>query len=259
MFLLLRSMPRVPILLLVVVMCGCAQRSQPTRMWNASMIADHGQDVAVIKLFGDSRHTKGKKKRENVVVATVNTADVRNLIRIKEQVESAVGELRAELLIAEGNEPNGFSFSRTTEQYIAINIGMINLLRQDEDALAALIGHELAHLYLAHSKQRQDREYSRGITTTVIAFALGVVGVPYGVVDYATGTIAKSYSREEERDADRLAVTFISHAGFDPWGAVRLNEKLATVPGTSKMSFLSTHPATVERIENMKRQVQELQ
>ena len=101
------------------------------------MIADHAQEVAVIKLYGDSRHTKSKKKKENVVVATVNTDDVRNLIRIKEQVESSVGELRAELLIAEGNEPNGFSFSRKTEQYIAINIGMINLLRQDGDCISS--------------------------------------------------------------------------------------------------------------------------
>lgn len=252
-----RSIKHIPVLLLVAIISGCANRAQPMRIWNASVIADHAQDVAVIKLFGNSRHAKGKPNG-NVVVATISTDDVRSLIRIKQRVESTAGELRTELLIAEGNEPNGFSFSHHAEQYIAVNIGMLNLIGQDEDAIAALVGHELAHLYLDHGKQRQDRENDRAITTTVIAFALGTIGIPFGAVDYATGTIAKSYSREEERDADRFGVTFMTQAGFDPWGAVRLQEKLAEVPGGSGMSFLSTHPSTDERIENMKRLAQEL-
>ena len=252
-----RYMNHAALLLMLVFISACANRTQPMRVWNASVMAEHAQDGAAIELFDNSKPAKGKKKSK-LVVATINADDVRNLIRIQQRVESAVGELHAELLLAEGNEPNGFSFSHGTLQFIAVNIGMLNLLSQDEDATAALLGHELAHLYLAHGKQRQDRENDRAITTTVIAFALGVVGIPFGAVDFATGTIAKSYTREEERDADRFGLTFMSQAGFDPRGAVRLYEKLEAVPGGSGISFLSTHPSTAERIENMKRLAQEL-
>lgn len=245
------------LLLLAMTISACAQRAQPLHIWNAEAIVDHDQGEEEIKLHAGSRHFKGNPQGN--VVVTINLNQVRNLMRIKQRVEDAAGELHTELLIAEGNDPNGFSLSHHDGQYIAVNIGMLNLLGQDEDAAAALLGHELAHLYLAHGQQRRERENDRALTTTVIAFAVGMVGIPFGAVNLATGAVANSYSREEERDADRLGVSFIAGAGFDPWGAVRLQEKMAAASGGSGMTFLSTHPSSDERIENMKQLAQELQ
>ena len=239
------------LLLLLALVCGCASQQPAPQMWSASSIANHAQDIKVVNWHDSSRKTKDASV--DYVINTINTESVRQMIRVKERVENAAGELRSELLIAEGNEPNGYSFSHKGKQFITINIGMINLLGQDEDATAALIGHELAHLYLDHGRQRRAREENRAITTTILGFALGMVGIPIAAVDFTTNTIGKSFSREEERDADRLGVTFMTGAGFDPWGAAHLQESLGIASSRIRIPFLSTHPSNAERVENMKR------
>lgn len=236
-------MTKIAFLLLVALISGCAS-SRPQRMWNAASIANYPHPFVVYK-----------DKPNGKVIAGFHTADIRNIINIKERVENAAGPLRTKLLVAEGDEPNGFSFAYHKVPNIGINVGMIKLIGEDADAMAALIGHELAHLYLEHGKVRQDREENRIVTSTVLSFALGMVGIPIPVTatDVATTAVSSSFSREDERDADQLGVTYMTQAGFDPWGAVRLQEKLGAASSGSLVPFLSTHPASAERVENMKR------
>ena len=234
-------MTKIALLLLVALISGCA--GKPQRVWDAASIANHPSSFVVFK-----------DKPDGKIIAGFHTADIRNIINIKERVENAAGPLRTELLIAEGDQPNGFSFAYHKGSRIGINVGMINLIKDDADAIAALIGHELAHLYLEHGKVRQNREENRIATSTAISFALGMVGIPIPspVTDVATTAVSRTYSRDEERDADRLGVTYMTMAGFNPWGAVRLQEKLGAIPSGSMVPFLNTHPAGVERVENMK-------
>ncbi|MGA8148122.1 MAG: M48 family metalloprotease [Gallionellaceae bacterium] len=236
-------MSRILFLIFVLFISGCSSNRAP-RFWQASSIA--GFPRPVISILDKP---KGK------IIASVNTADVRRMISVKERVEEAAGELHTGLLVADDNEPNGFSFVYHGQPVIAINIGMINLIGQDEDAMAALMGHELAHLYLMHGNRRQDREENSIVASTLLSFALGMVGIPIPIeaTDVATTSISNSFSRDEEREADQFGVEFMAHAGFDPWGAMRLQEKLGAIAGKSTLPFLSTHPTSAERIENMKR------
>ena len=110
-------------------------------MWNAASIANYPQPFV-----GFEDKPNGK------IIVGFSTAGIRNIISIKDRVENAADPLPTELLIAEGDQPNGFSFAYQKVQKIGINVGMINLIGQDANAMAALIGHELAHLYLEHGK-----------------------------------------------------------------------------------------------------------
>lgn len=218
-------------------------------MWDAASIANYPHPFVVFK-----------DKPNGKIIAGFNTAEIQNIIDIKERVENAAGSLRTDLLVAEGNQPNGFSFAYHKVSKIGINVGMIKLIGDDADAIAALIGHELAHLYLEHGKMRQSREENRVATSTALSFALGMVGIPIPaqVTDVATTAVSRTFSREEERDADQLGVTYMTHAGFDPLGAIRLQEKLGAVSSGSFIPFLSTHPANAERVENMKHLVKNM-
>lgn len=200
-----------------------------------------------------------KEKSSGNITARIDMADIQQMVRIKEQVETAAGSLHTGLMLAEGNEPNGFSFESHYGPIIAVNIGMVNLVGQDGDAMAALIGHELAHLYLNHGRLRQGREENRMAASVTLSFALGMIGipVPLEVTDVATTSISSKFSREEERDADRLGVRFMVQAGFDPLGSVRLQEKLGAASQGDFLPFLSSHPSSTERVENMKRLVME--
>lgn len=236
-------MRHIVFLFFALSLAACSSSRAP-RFWDASSIANSPRPVAS---FLDKR--KGK------VVGRVNTADVRRLIYVKDRVEHAAGELRVGLLVADDNEPNAFSFAFHEQPIIAVNIGMINALGADEDAMAALLGHELAHLYLMHGKRRQSREENRILGSAALSFALGMIGIPAPVeaTDIATTSISNTYSRDEEREADQFGVEFMAHAGFDPWGAVRLQEKLEASAKGPGLQFMSTHPANTERVENMKR------
>jgi len=235
-------MPKITLLLLVALLSACA--SPPaSRLFDAASLAEYPHPLVLI-----TDKPKGK------VIAGVYTEDVRTLIHVMERVEKAAGPMHPELMVEDRGEPNGFSFLMHGQPKIAVNISMINLIGQDEDALAALLGHELAHLYLKHGNLRQNREENRMVGSVALSFALGMIGIPAPVelTNVATTAVSNSFSREEEREADRSGVDYMIKAGFNPWGAVRLQEKLREVAKSSALPFLSTHPSNEERIENMR-------
>jgi predicted Zn-dependent protease len=66
-----------------------------------------------------------------------------------------------------------------------------------------------------------------------------------------------TFSREEERDADRDGLRYAAAAGFDPYGAVRVWERMAA-GGERPVRFLSSHPTSDERVQNMRALAAEL-
>lgn len=202
-----------------------------------------------------------KEKQSSKISASIHMTDIQQMIRIKEQMETAAGSLHTRLFLAEGNEPNGFSGVSVHGPIIAVNIGMINLIGRDDDAMAALIGHELAHLYLNHGRSRQDREENRMAASAILSIALGMFGIPipFEVTNIATESVSNKFSRNEEHEADRLGVEYMVKGGFDPFGSVRLQEKLGAASSGDMLPFLSSHPSSTERIESMKRLAMEHQ
>ena len=79
-----------------------------------------------------------------------------------------------------------------------------------------------------------------------------MVGIPMGPDDLVTTAFSISYSRDDERGADRVGVEYMLKAGFDPWGAVHMQNKLAEISSSFMVPFLNTYPANVERVESMK-------
>ena len=163
-------------------------------------------------------------------------------------------------LLVEGTTPNAYAFHHDGKPHIAANLGMLTLLADDEDAWAALWGHELAHLSERHREVRSERRASARKTSEVVGLALAVAGVPVGdlLAEGAATLVDRGYSRDEERDADRIGLLAMQRAGYDPAGAIRLQEKLSAAGGRSGFAFLSTHPGGQERVERMRELVKTL-
>jgi predicted Zn-dependent protease len=194
---------------------------------------------------------KGPQKSE---VGSVSTARLRILMDVKTRIEQQVG-IAAELVLMEGAQPNAFSTPTSKSgPLVGINLGMMELVGDDRDAYAAVLGHEYAHLTLKHREARMGREGLRQAGTVVLSLILAAKGVNYGagdIANLATSAISMTFSREEERDADGIGLQFAGNAGFDPYGAVRIWERMAA-RGNTTVPFLSSHPASIERVENMK-------
>lgn len=149
---------------------------------------------------------------------------------------------------------NAFAFFNNSQPTIAISLGMVQLLADDQDAWAALLGHELAHLRLDHLRTMRDRRKTAEVTSSVVGVIASVIGLPFGslVADATAELAGRAYSRDDERDADRIGLGYMREAGFAAQGAISLQQRLLSARASGPMPFLSTHPSGEERIENLR-------
>ena len=138
------------------------------------------------------------------------------------------------------------------------------LLRVDNEAqLAAVIGHEIGHYLARHSVERMREVKSRAAFGQLLGLlgAVGSAGQLVGVVgQLALLASGFAYSRDQEREADRIATMLMRTAGYDPgeaakiWGNLRLEIKAGTEGEPARSSpMLATHPSPGERQETLER------
>jgi len=135
---------------------------------------------------------------------------------------------------------------------IAVYTGLIDRLKPTDDELAAIIGHEIAHALREHGRERASQQMGQGIAVGVIGAALGLGGLGQDLAGLvADVTFGLPYSREFEREADRIGVELAARAGYDPRAAITLWQKMAQVGGGGPPEFLSTHPSEGSRIQDL--------
>jgi predicted Zn-dependent protease len=142
------------------------------------------------------------------------------------------GKFRYHFAIVDQEAPNAFALPGG---YIYVSRGLL-LLTNSEDELANVLGHEITHVAARHAAARQ----------AVIR------GMPGPFQFFAQGHIA-GYSRDQEREADRIGQGLAGVAGFDPDGMATFLKDLEFTErlklGASRLpSFFDTHPATSERV-----------
>jgi Zn-dependent protease with chaperone function len=188
------------------------------------------------------------------IVATLDVGTVRKLVEVKDRISAAANQ-PAKLLIVSGIEPNAFATKQNGSPIIAINLAMMKLLEQDYDAYAAIMGHEIAHLTLEHGATRQQREVLRSASSNLLGLVLGRYGVPMAgtISDLSTTVVSRAFSRDDESAADKRGFVYMRDAGFDTQGAIRAWERMASVSRSSALPFLSTHPAPLDRLDDLKR------
>lgn len=168
-------------------------------------------------------------------------------------------ELEYQFRVVNQPAPNAFALPGG---YIAITRGLLVQL-ENEAELAAVLGHEVAHVTARHAVQgikRGELAKAAGalLGTSTAEKDDGPLALQAGQV--GTLLLKKSFSREQEREADRLGIDYMVAAGYDPRGAIGLQEifyrKLdhEQQPEWLKNLF-ETHPFSKERLENNRRYI----
>jgi predicted Zn-dependent protease len=158
-----------------------------------------------------------------------------------------------EVVVFEDTSPNAFALPGNK---IGVHTGMLQLV-ENQEQLAAVIGHEIGHVMAKHSNERASQEMamSQGLNILQalampssplgqLGFGLLGVGAEYGVL--------KPYGRTQESEADIIGVDLMAKAGFDPRFSVSLWQKMGqATQGKQPVEFMSTHPSHATRIQNL--------
>lgn len=184
---------------------------------------------------------------------TIRRLDARLVHRLQDVLDRmrAASGVEAELAIADAAQANAYAFQRQGKPYVAVSLFLLDALGHDDDALAATLGHELAHVRLGHLAARVERAHAAQAAIQGVGTLLTAVGMPVASLMAGVGLsgIHAAYSRDEERAADALSLAWAAAAGFNVCGAVRTVRVLekASAPSTA-IPFLAMHPGAEERL-----------
>ena len=142
---------------------------------------------------------------------------------------------------------------------IAVYTGLLKITK-NTNALSIVMGHEIAHAVAKHSVERASQAMTINLGTTVADIFLGgainrtrnTIGQNTGMDIFRIG-IFNPFGRKQETEADYLGLIFSSLAGYDIRESVKLWQRMSEKnKGKEPPVFLSTHPSSKKRIENLK-------
>ena len=133
---------------------------------------------------------------------------------------------------------------------IAFYSGIIEQLRLDDEEIAAIMGHEIAHALREHGRERVSQHMVArfGLNIAQIAGNNALVGPQLAQVVQVAWLLPNS--RLHETESDRIGVELAARAGYDPRAAVRVWEKMRSKGGGGP-EFMSTHPSHETRIADL--------
>ena len=189
-------------------------------------------------------------------VLDTNTAQLNRLKNISNRLIGQVGVYRPdaakwkwEVHTIKSNELNAFVLPGGKIMFYS---GIIDRLNLTDDEIAAIMGHEMAHALREHSRERLSRQYA---TQTGLGVAASVFGLSQGQADLANMAgdlgLSRPHSRTQEAEADQIGLELMARAGYNPQAAVTLWQKMQRASQGEPPQFLSTHPASSNRIANL--------
>jgi len=249
---------------LLFVLAGCSEvpitgRRQlnlvPESMITSMSIQEYQQFLSQSKVSSDPK--------QNATVTRVAT----RIVQAVEEYEKTHGETdrfagyKWEFTVVEDPQINAFAMPGGK---VVVYTGIMPVAQNDA-GLAAVLGHEIAHVFAGHGSERLSQS---------LLVQMGGIGLDAALAKqpeqtrslfnaaYGLGSqvgVLLPFSRVQENEADHLGTIFMAMAGYDPHEAVNFWQRMAAASkGQAKPpEFLSTHPADATRIKNLENLIPE--
>jgi predicted Zn-dependent protease len=163
-----------------------------------------------------------------------------------------------DLAVLRDNSPNAFALPNGN---LALHTGLLEVTGT-EDGLAAVIGHEMAHVLARHSEERLTQQEFVRLGQFATSLLIGNVEPAAQVLileAFGLGAefgVLRPFSRGHESEADRIGMILMARACYDPRVAPRIWERMAAAP-QGLPEILSTHPAHESRMADLASHLEE--
>nr|WP_315163809.1 M48 family metallopeptidase [uncultured Flavobacterium sp.] len=222
--------------------------------------------VSNSELFPSSFQQYGTFLKENKVIS--GTADAKRVETVGMKIKAAaekylisigqpeyLKDYRWEYKLVESKDVNAWCMPGGK---IVVYSGILPITK-DEAGLATVIGHEVSHALANHGAQRMSAAQLQQIGAVGVSLATGnqteekqKMWQQYYGIGSQVGVMLP-FSRSHETEADKIGLTLMAIAGYNPDLAVGFWQRMAAQSsGQSQPEFLSTHPSDATRIQNLK-------
>lgn len=142
---------------------------------------------------------------------------------------------------------------------IAFYYGILKQLQLNDDEVAMIMGHEMAHALREHARERMGKSAATRLGANLISGFLGLGNVGDAVLGMGSQLISLTFSRQDESEADLVGMELAARAGYDPAAGITLWQKMATASQGAPPQWLSTHPAGPTRIRDIEANLPKVQ
>ncbi len=188
-----------------------------------------------------------------------NAAAVSIVREVGERIARAANrpDFQWEFNVIEKDEANAWALPGGK---VAVYTGLFPIAK-DTAGLAAVMGHEVAHVLAHHGAERQSQGVLAEMGGVLLGVGLSTQGMSPGAVNaamqvYGAGAavgIMLPFSREHESEADHIGMILMAKAGYDPEAALQLWRRFESAGGAAPPEFLSTHPNPSTRQEDIQK------
>lgn len=134
---------------------------------------------------------------------------------------------------------------------IAFYYGILAKLKLDDDEVATIMGHEVAHALLEHARERMGKTLATRGAIELGAALFGLGGAGTTLANMGGQLLTLRFSRDDESEADALGLVLSAKAGYKPAAGVSLWQKMMAANKGAPPQWLSTHPSGDSRIREI--------
>jgi predicted Zn-dependent protease len=135
---------------------------------------------------------------------------------------------------------------------IMVYSGLVQKLQLNDAQIATVLGHEISHALREHTRERVSRSYEEKVALVGLSVLTGGVSDTLGLADdIASATFELPHDRQQEAEADVMGLELMARAGYDPRESITLWKKMMAAEKSEPPQFLSTHPASANRIADL--------
>lgn len=239
----------VPALFLAALLLGGCHEVPVTGRHSMNLVNEAEFTKVSIAMFDEKKHTMRLSRDQSRIDQFRRVGD-----RISKVVFWDMPDADWEFVVFE--DPTVVNAFAMAGGKVGIHSGLFKIIDND-DQLAAVIAHEIAHVTAKHIHARLSQQMltqTGGLVGGVILMGSGAGALTseglLGVYGMTTDMAGLAFSRKHEMEADYIGLMYMARAGYDPAESIKVMEKLeaATANLPVPPAFLSTHPTHPERI-----------